>query len=338
MIQQKAIGAATFSPTEMTTAAIDRIEHLAAHSHTAVPISIAALRQGGYFAPVQSGQLTAIIAQTSNGKSLLLDGWADMLARGIYAVNGDDTIDIVVKVDVETVVEDDGMKKIAQYSGIPMANLATGNVSDDQWVSIHKAALEANRLPLYRVAGSVMNAGRIAPLSLDVVKQEIEHLRSKTFGRKLNITAIFVDYLQALPVSGHNRRAGSDQRRLQVRDDIYGLREMSVMFDAPVIVGVQAKQHLNQVNNGLYIPSAYDGEESSSIAQRADRIVTLWLPKQTYPVGHELKIGDMVVRVEETMAFVRVAKQRGGLRAGKTWICKIDHKTNEFILDERYSS
>jgi len=77
------------------------------------------------------------------------------------------------------------------------------------------------------------------------------------------------------------------------------------------------------------LPGVYDGEETSSIAQRLDRVISLWMPKQTHPVGFTINIGDgSYFKVDENQLWVKVCKQRGGLPAGKTWRCIIDFKTN----------
>jgi hypothetical protein len=77
------------------------------------------------------------------------------------------------------------------------------------------------------------------------------------------------------------------------------------------------------------LPGQYDGEESSAIGQRADRILTLWMPKQTHTVGETIMYssGKSFI-VEENALWIRVAKQRGRLPSGKVFKCDIDYETN----------
>jgi RNase P/RNase MRP subunit p30 len=64
-------------------------------------------------------------------------------------------------------------------------------------------------------------------------------------GSKSKPAAIFVDYLQALPIDPEIRQAMiKDQRRLQVRQDVYRLRQAAVQFDCPIILASQAKQNM----------------------------------------------------------------------------------------------
>ena len=76
------------------------------------------------------------------------------------------------------------------------------------------------------------------------------------------------------------------------------------------------------------IPGIYDGEESSAIGQRSDRIIQLWMPKMTHTIGSTINYNGMSFLVEEDLIFIKVGKQRGGLPSGKTWQCKIDFQKN----------
>jgi hypothetical protein len=84
----------------------------------------------------------------------------------------------------------------------------------------------------------------------------------------------------------------------------------------------------------LKIPGIYDGEESSSIAQRADRVVSLWLPKMHYLPGSEIRVGDSRVVVNENTLLLKVAKQRGGFPSGRVWICQIDYDRGTVQVDD----
>jgi hypothetical protein len=114
-----------------------------------------------------------------------------------------------------------------------------------------------------------------------------------------------------------------------VREDIYRLRQMWNYFKCPIMVGVQAKQKLDGApSDAIQMPGMYDGEESASIAQRADRVITLWMPKMTHVVGTEITIGKTPFTVLENMLFIKIAKQRGRLPSGLSWPCLIDFETN----------
>jgi hypothetical protein len=81
------------------------------------------------------------------------------------------------------------------------------------------------------------------------------------------------------------------------------------------------------------IPGTYDGLETSSIATRFDRILSLWLPKTTYPVGTTQTNRDntVTINVKEEQGFIKVNKQRGGLPAGMVWELKVDYQKQKYM-------
>ena len=152
-------------------------------------------------------------------------------------------------------------------------------------------------------------------------------------GSPVKIAAIFVDYLQALPIDDEVRNSGSEnKRRLQVRNDVYRLRKMTVHVGAPIIVNVQAKLDLRNPRAPYFIPGINDGEETSSIGQRFDRIIGIWMPKvDHYRVGESVPgLGD----VTEDLFFIKVSKQRGGIESGKTFGCRWNFRTGELFSQD----
>jgi hypothetical protein len=100
---------------------------------------------------------------------------------------------------------------------------------------------------------------------------------------------------------------------------------MANYFECPVIVGIQAKQHLSgNAGQNMMLPGVYDGEETSSIGQRFDRLLSLWMPKMTHTVGDWLEHGNIRFEVDEETLWMKVLKQRGGLPSGRAWRCRID--------------
>ena len=72
--------------------------------------------------------------------------------------------------------------------------------------------------------------------------------------------------------------------------------------------------------------------ETSAIATRFDRIVSLWMPKSNYLIGSTVTNKDQSIQltVREDQAFFKVNKQRGGLPSGRVWELKVDYETQEY--------
>ena len=317
------LGDAVYSPAEASNIALAAIQKISQQSTRGVKLGIPDIE--GYFAPMLPGQLCAVIAQTSNYKSGFLHFWMRQLAMQLMAENRFD--EAIIHVSVEEPVEEQMYHHLAAEIGTDAGKLARGDIQD--WKALEGAALRVAQIPIWRIGDSLARAEDLPELYLSNMVRCIRQLTSgEVTGKPVKPAALFFDYLQAFPYDPEHRTQGEDKRRLQVREDIYRLRQAANYFDCPVIVAVQAKQKLDGARGNILIPGVYDGEESSSIAQRADRIISLWMPARTHRVGEWINDGGTNFTVAENMLFIKVAKQRGGLPAGQTFECRIDFARN----------
>lgn len=280
-----------------------------------------------YFAPVLPGQLCVIQAQTSHYKSGFMHFWEHV---GATQLNDQERYgEMIVHVSVEECVEEQAFFEFARYSQEDPGKLSRGDVQD--WSRLEHAAVQVGKIPIYRIGDSLARADDMPELYLTNILRSIKRLMER---EQRKPAAIFVDYLQALPIDPEIRQAMiKDQRRLQVRQDVYRLRQAAVQFDCPIILAAQAKQNMTGANPPLMIPGVYDAEETSAVGQRADRIISLWMPKNTYPVGKLIESGKIVFTVAEHQLWIKVNKQRGGLPAGKLFPCRVDFRTNTVVRE-----
>jgi replicative DNA helicase len=312
------------TPPEVAQLGLDAIKRMVENEHRAISIGVAGLRD--YFAPLLPGEITVVMAQTSNFKTGFMDGWAHNVAMQ-FEHQG--RTEIIVMIHLEETVETQAHVAFAREMGADAGELARGKVKD--WTKLQGAADRIGTIPIFRVSDSVADDVGIENFHLSNIMNAVELAADGALvGRPLKIGAMFVDYLQALPLDPTTLKFGMEEsRRLQVRQDMYRLRDAAKRFDCPLVLGVQAKQHLDgALGLNMLTPGVYDGEETSSIAQRADRIISLWMPKQTHRVGQTIEHGELRFQVDENLLFVRVCKQRGGLPAGKVFRCRINFATN----------
>ena len=315
---------AVFTPAETSSLGVERVREMEASKHRAMPLDINEI--GAYLAPLMPGDLCAVQAQTSNYKSGLINSWEHSLAKYLQSKGREN--EVIIHVDTEATIEGLAVQEIARGSGHSVADLSRGNVRD--WSRVIQAAGEIASVNIYRI-GAALGRDDMPDLYLSNIYRAIRYMTDgKLTDQELIPACIFIDYLQALPIDPEVRSASKkDQRRLQVRDDVYRMRRMANYFKCPVVVGVQAKQVLTgHAGKNMCIPGTYDGEETSAIAQRFDRVISLWMPKTTHMVGESLSHRSIVFGVEEDLIWIKVNKQRGGLPAGRAWKCKIDYRTN----------
>ncbi len=325
---------AVHTPPEASTHGVERVREMEANKHKAIPLPLKQVGHGEYFANLMPGETCAVQAQTSNGKSMFINMWETRLAEYLKQQGRED--EAIIHVDTENTVDALAIQEIARLSGLSLNELSRGEVR--KWEDIYFAAVKLAGVEVFRIAG-LLGEDETPDLHLSNVYRAIQYMVSgEMLDRPITPACIFVDYLQALPIDPEVGKSSDmeGQRRLQVRQDVYRLRRMAQFFNCPVVVGVQAKQFLTgHLGPNLMIPGTYDGEETASIAQRFDRILSLWMPKTTHSVGDTLTHKSKSFQVDEDVMFVKVNKQRGGLPAGRWWPCRIDYRSNSIEPDNR---
>lgn len=320
---------AVFTAAEKSTIGIEYIQQMQAQKHRAMPLPLKGVGNNEYFADLMPGEICAVQAQTSNYKSGFMNWWERGLAKHLVATGREN--EIIIHVDTETSIQSLAIQDIARNSNHTVADLSRGNVRD--WKQVIQAAGKMSGIEVYSVAHS-LGTDTMPDLYLSNIYRAIRFMvGGELLGKPLTPACIFIDYLQALPIDPEVKSGEKEmkhQRRLQVRQDVYRLRQMAAFFECPIVVGVQAKQVLTGHGGvNMQIPGTYDGEETSSIAQRFDRMLSLWLPKTTHTVGTSLTHSGISFDVTESLMWLKVNKQRGGLPAGRSWKCDIDYKTND---------
>lgn len=321
-----------YTPPEVSAYGLQAIENIQKNERRALSIGISEIKD--YFTPLMPGQLAAVIAQTSHYKSGFLHCIEQLAAQQLERDGRTD--EALIHVSVEEGIEEQAFLLLARESGESASNLARGIYQD--WDKLQNAAIRVGTIPIYRIGESLARAQDFPYLTISNMIRSIQMLADGEINEKpVKIAGLFFDYLQAFPFDAEVQKTEMDkQRRLQVRQDIYRLRQAAAYFNCPVWVAVQAKQTLKSPQK-MYIPAIYDGEESSAIAQRCDRIVQLWMPKMTHSIGTDIDYKDMNFTVEENLLWVKVGKQRGGLPSGKTWKCRINFEKNMIAPENKES-
>jgi len=319
---------AVYTPPEASKYALDEIRNTRQNKQRGIPLPLGEGLQE-YFAPLMAGQTCVVMAQTSHYKSSFVHWWERETAK--YLIDQGRGDEAIIHISVEECVEEQAYLELANDSGIGAGRLARGDIQD--WSALEAAAVRIATIPIYRIGDSLARAEDMPNLYLSNMYRSMQALCSGLVtGAPIKPALIAIDYLQALPIDIEVGKAEiKDQRRLQVREDFYRCRKMAAFFKAPVIVLVQAKQELQSRVTDWKMPNVYDAEETSAIAQRADRIICLWMPGRTGQVNTMVSNGERSFVVKENLLMVKVAKQRGGLPAGRTWPIDIDFDRNNLI-------
>lgn len=314
-----------YTPPEFSRAGYEEVRRIkqAAGMGVSAP-AIAGTDFGEYFARLMPWEITAVIGQTHNGKTLFTDWWEHAICDQLNQEGRKD--EAVVHISLEESLEAMSFQQHSRFSGVSVGDIASGNVE----LSVLEMSMKKiNGVPIFYVADSSRNDFDAPPLTLSNIYRTLRELKSgNVVGWPVKFAAIFLDYLQALPIDDEVRNSGEqNKRRLQVRQDVYRLREMTIHLNAPIIVNVQAKQELSDGRKPYYIPDIYDGSETSAIGERFDRVLGIWMPKvKYYRIGETV---DKLGTIAEEDFYIKVNKQRGGFASGKTFACKWDFKSRQ---------
>jgi hypothetical protein len=327
-----------FQPKEFADVGYNETLKASKFKDVGIPLSMSggAGKLNDYFAPLLPWEICAVLAQTHNGKTMFTDWWERETIKHLAAhdQSGD-----IVHVSLEESIEAMSFTEYGRLLDVIPAKLARGEYSDIAklkvaWTQIGKSRIwrigESGESPDKELLDNPND--RASDLTLSNIYRALRAMQEGEISSETKIRLITVDYLQALPIDPEVKQVALDaQRRLQVRNDVYRLRKMAVKLNSPILVPVQAKQALTGANPPYQIPGIYDGEETASIAQRFDRIISLWMPKVSTPAGTTLyRDGAPQFTVEEDQVFLKVNKQRGGLPSGRTFELKVDYIKREY--------
>ncbi len=315
------------TPAEAGRMGVDLIRYLNDQRDRMMPLLLPGTED--YFMPLEPGSLTICQARTHNGKSWWMKRWAYRMLAHLKQRGRDE---VIVWVDTETSADYLAMAQVASLSGISYRDIITKPGLDMQ--ALLAAAVEVASQPLYTIATRLGMDG--SEIHLSNIRRGLKMLRNgQVDGRKHTIAAVFVDYLQSLPLDPIVRKQQDigAQRRLQVSRDVDTCRVIGSECGCPVILGVQAKQtpDATELFKCLGVPgSPYDGQETANIGQRADRIVALSVAERNFGRGQTLEYHNKRFVVAPNMMFMTVLKQRGeGFPAGATFAYTMDSKATD---------
>ena len=320
-----------YAPNEVSSRGYEQAKRAAEHAQFGIELDIKGTDPAvkDYFAPLLPWEICAVQAQTSNGKTMFTNFWERQVAAQLKRQGRDE---IIVHVSLEESIEAMAFAEYGRVLKQKPADFARGSFTD--WAKMLWAKSELDGVPVWRIADSADRAEDAPEMTLSNIYRAIRELICGNItGDAWTPAVVIVDYLQALPIDPEVKKAQHhEQRRLQVASDVFRLRDMTKHLKCPIIVPLQAKQDLAGENPPYKIPGMYDGLETSAIATRFDRMISLWMPKTSYTIGSTVsnKDGSTHLTIAEDQAFLKVNKQRGGLPAGLVWELKIDYQEQDY--------
>jgi replicative DNA helicase len=227
----------------------------------------------------QNGELTIMAGRPSMGKS------AKALEEAIHiALKGGKVLYFSLEMSSLDLTD----RALSSISGIPLIQIKTCNLSDNDWELLHNART------------------RLAAAGIRIVDSEQTLDGIRAMARKLKhrgeVDVVYIDYLQ---IVSHQLNSGN--RENEVSSISRALKQLARVLNVPVVALSQLNRSVEHRNDKK--PMLSDLRDSGSLEQDADVVEFIWRPEyysirniEDYPDTHQL-------------AFTIIAKNRNGMLA-----------------------
>jgi replicative DNA helicase len=200
---------------------------------------------------LRPGDLVIVAGRPSMGKTTLAVNMAEYAA-----LNGTSKRASVAIFSMEMPSEQVITRMLSSIGGVPLQNLRSGKISDDDWVRITSATSQLSEAKIF-----IDETPALTPTEL--------RARSRRVKREHGLDLIVVDYLQLMQVAGTK-----ENRATEISEISRGLKVLAKELSCPVIALSQLNRGVEQRENKKPVMS--DLRESGAIEQDADMILLIY--------------------------------------------------------------
>jgi replicative DNA helicase len=200
---------------------------------------------------LRPGDLVIVAGRPSMGKTTLAVNMAEYAALHAREKRAS-----VVIFSMEMPSEQVITRMLSSIGGVPLHNLRSGRISDDDWVRITSATSQLSEAKIF-----VDETPALSPMEL--------RARSRRIKREHGLDLVVVDYLQLMQVPGNK-----ENRATEIGEISRGLKVLAKELSVPVIALSQLNRGVEQRDNKKPVMS--DLRESGSIEQDADMILLIY--------------------------------------------------------------
>ncbi|MHB1871158.1 MAG: replicative DNA helicase [Steroidobacteraceae bacterium] len=199
---------------------------------------------------LRPGDLVVVAGRPSMGKSTLAVNMAE------YAAVHPGTHASVAIFSLEMPSEQVITRMLSSVGGVPLGNLRSGRISDEDWVRITSATNQLSEAKIF-----IDETPALTPTEL--------RARARRVKREHGLDLIVVDYLQLMQVPGTK-----ENRATEIAEISRGLKVLAKELGVPVIALSQLNRAVEQRENKKPVMS--DLRESGAIEQDADMILLIY--------------------------------------------------------------
>lgn len=321
MVTDSRIARSIYTPNDVANYTIEEVERRRKNKDRVVDTGVSMIDR--YVKSVLPGEVTFILAHTSNGKTSFMQFWARQAVKRLQD-REDEIKEVAVFITWETLVEELGLYDLCGLTGVDASDAWYGDITNEDVARLRSAAIRRSAMPLW-VIGYSLKRRRELRLTMDVVSDSLEELET-AWGFRPAI--IFVDFIQKITM-----RDPRMDRRIAVLENVDAIQDLARDCGCPVVVGCQAGRQV--MERRFKLPEIGDGQETSRIEQDADKVLSLWYPCKSEPLGSVVEGLD--VEVDENLMIMGVRKQRRAA-SGQVFPLYFDPARNVFTSWNEYSA
>jgi replicative DNA helicase len=289
-----------FDPGMVSQATVTLLQDRKAHQAESIKTGIEQL--DAVLNPMRPGELVVVLGFTRNYKS----GLMNYIAR-YHALRMRDTgvsNQAVITFTWEQSIEEQGITDIAQLTSLDTGRMMRCQLDDDEWNLLLLGAMRRGTIPWWLVGHSASINERRPRLNMSEVAEVLEWIVDFQEVRPM---LVVLDYLQRI------KREKGETMREQFISIVDKAKDLALAFHCPVILGSQAgRTVVNNQSRTWRLPHVDEGQETSNLEQSADKLISVWMPKNDHPLGTVLQYADKTYKVTDNLLIVGVMKQKFG--------------------------
>lgn len=230
--------------------------------------------------PFHPGTLVSIIGRPGHGKSFLSSFFLYETMKQLELTKADKN-NICVLISAEVPVETAALQWMARISGVPVAKVLRGELTEEELNQVDDSAYQVIGLPLFIIGHSTQrgkdNRRKRPNLSPDNIDKSMEYLlntyRDPETDRFLEPRLIVTDYLQRL----HKNDPRMDDTKA-FSGMVDWAKDIAIWGGCTHMLDVQAGRQVD--SREIKIPMIGDGQSTSNIEQSTDVLFATMIPSK----------------------------------------------------------
>jgi replicative DNA helicase len=289
-----------FDPGMVGQATVNLLQDRKAHQGESILTGIGPLDD--VLNPMRPGELVVILGFTRNYKSGLMNYMARYHALQMREAKTPNKA--VITFTWEQSVEEQGITDIAQLTSLDTGRMMRGQLNDEEWKLLLTGAMRRGTLPWWLVGHSSSINERRPRLDMSEVYEVLEWIVD---AQEIQPVMVVLDYLQRI------KRERGETMREQFISIVDKAKDLALAFRCPVILGSQAgRSVVDKKERTWRLPNVNEGQETSNLEQSADKLISVWMPKNDHPTGTVLEYANTQYRVTDNLLILGIMKQKFG--------------------------